>query len=91
MQALIDFEGWRKWRGFATSESNSNTGSGRSTPETRNGTRKPSHPSPSPSAKKLSHLKKNDLVDDSPDSGDGSDSPASLHADGPSPLQDGAL
>ncbi|KAL4991949.1 hypothetical protein BDW68DRAFT_150865 [Aspergillus falconensis] len=91
MQALIDFEGWRKWRGFATSESNSNTGSGRSSPETRNGTRKISHASPSPSAKKLSQLRKNDLVDDSPDSGDGSDSPASLHADGPSPLQEGSL
>ncbi|KAL4737731.1 hypothetical protein BDV11DRAFT_191182 [Aspergillus similis] len=91
MQALIDFEGWRKWRGFANSESNSNTGSGSSTPETRNGSRKISHTSPSPSAKKLSHLKKNDLVDDSPDSGDGSDSPASLHADGPSPLHEGTL
>ncbi|KAL4981106.1 hypothetical protein BDW66DRAFT_123960 [Aspergillus desertorum] len=90
MQALIDFEGWRKWRGFAT-ESNSNTNSGRSSPETRNGTRKISHASPSPSAKKLSQLRKNDLVDDSPDSGDGLDSPASLHADGPSPHQEGAL
>ncbi|KAL4903965.1 hypothetical protein BDW74DRAFT_155740 [Aspergillus multicolor] len=93
MQALIDFEGWRRWRGFVASESNSHANSGRSSPETRNGTRKISaaSPSPSPSVKKLSHLRKNDLVDDSPDSGDGSDSPASLHADGPSPLQEGAL
>ncbi|KAL6234954.1 hypothetical protein BDW75DRAFT_151529 [Aspergillus navahoensis] len=91
MQALIDFEGWRKWRGFATSESNSNAASGRSSPETRNSTRKFSHISSSPSSKKLSQLRKNDLVDDSPDSGDGSDSPASLHADGPSSLQEGTL
>ncbi|KAL4933117.1 response regulator [Aspergillus undulatus] len=101
MQALIDFEGWRKWRGFADSHSDSGSASGRSSPATARGSgsasasRKTSPiASPSPSAKKLDeknrHLRR-DLLDDSPDSGDGSDSPASLHTDRPSPMNEGAV
>ncbi|KAL4884175.1 hypothetical protein BJY04DRAFT_215605 [Aspergillus karnatakaensis] len=94
MQALIDFEGWRKWRGFADDAGSS--GSGRSSPiqsRSASSSRKKSPVAGSPIAKKLEnksrHLKRNDLIEDSPDSGDGSDSPASLHAD--RPLQDGTL
>ncbi|KAL4916847.1 hypothetical protein BDW62DRAFT_185416 [Aspergillus aurantiobrunneus] len=96
MQALIDFEGWRKWRGFADSQSDSSGSGEQSNPDrsrSSSATRKfePSVSSPSPAVKKLEdktrHLKRNDLVEDSPDSG--SDSPASLHADRPNPLQDG--
>ncbi|KAL3464012.1 hypothetical protein BJX64DRAFT_286968 [Aspergillus heterothallicus] len=91
MQALIDFEGWRKWRGFAD---DSNPGSDDySSPTPKRNTsaaRKisPATASSSPTVKKtdgkIRHLKRGDLVvEDSPDSGDGSDSPASLNADRP--------
>lgn len=102
MQALIDFEGWRKWRGFASSESGSS--SGRSSPDSPLGTTKTSPmPSPSPSAsaaatatasaKKLDQatIKPNDAVEDSQDSGDGADSPASLQVGQPSPMQEGKI
>ncbi|KAL2818415.1 hypothetical protein BDW59DRAFT_175157 [Aspergillus cavernicola] len=90
MQALIDFEGWRKWRGYAD-EAPSGL-DGRSSPtQMRSGsiTRINSPASPqSPIAKKAEakarQLKRSDLVEDSPDSGDGgSESPASLGADLP--------
>ncbi len=99
MQALIDFEGWRKWRGFmdkqpdsSGSGSNSN---GRSSPHTTNAAA--SAASPSPAAMKLErrsgshHLKRGGLAEDSPDSGDGSDSPGSMLVDGPSPLHEGNI
>ncbi|KAL4943415.1 hypothetical protein BDV06DRAFT_234715 [Aspergillus oleicola] len=88
MQALIDFEGWRKWRGFATDpHSDSGSASGRSSPAAArgSGSNSASHraspiASPSPSAKKLDanvartrHLRR-DLMEDSPDSGSGSGS-----------------
>ncbi|KAL3476836.1 hypothetical protein BJX99DRAFT_134718 [Aspergillus californicus] len=91
MQALIDFEGWRKWRGYAD-DTQSSIDEHPSHEQMRSGsiTRRNSPASPpSPMAKKSEakarHLKRSDLVEDSPDSGDGgSESPASLGADIPS-------
>lgn len=102
MQALIDFEGWRKWRGFMDDQSDSSkpaSGSGsnsdgRSSPRTTNAA---AAASPSPAAKKLEvrpgshHLKGGVLAEDSGDSGDGSDSPGSMLVDGPSPLHEGNI
>ncbi|KAL4806177.1 hypothetical protein BDV18DRAFT_138931 [Aspergillus unguis] len=92
MQALIDFEGWRKWRGFASPATESS--SGRTSPDTRNDTNKTSpiaSPSPSP-AKKLDQArlktKASEIAEDSQDSTSGSDSPVSLHTDRPSPMQE---
>ncbi|KAL5332664.1 hypothetical protein BJX70DRAFT_383518 [Aspergillus crustosus] len=96
MQALIDFEGWRKWRGFAD-DSGSSSSDDHPGHEKRSASaprKKGTIALPSPPIKKLEskvrHLKRNDL-EDSPDSGSGdiSDSPASLHPD--QPLQDGTL
>ncbi|KAL3452891.1 hypothetical protein BJX65DRAFT_302799 [Aspergillus insuetus] len=90
MQALIDFEGWRKWRGFADDSNPGSDDYSSPTPKRNtSATRKisPTATSPSPSAKKaegkVRHLKRSDLVEDSPDSGDGSDSPASMNAERP--------
>ncbi|KAL4955183.1 hypothetical protein BDW69DRAFT_161447 [Aspergillus filifer] len=100
MQALIDFEGWRKWRGFADPNSHSDSGSGRSSPATAKGsgsTRTSPIASPSPSAKKLDakNRLKRDLLEDSPDSGSGSDSPVGLtgefSGDRPSPVNEEAI
>ncbi|KAL2813241.1 hypothetical protein BJX63DRAFT_421327 [Aspergillus granulosus] len=90
MQALIDFEGWRKWRGFSDdsnpgSDENSSPTPKRNTSATRKIS--PTAASPAPTMKKaeskVRHLKRSDLLEDSADSGDGSDSPASLNADRP--------
>lgn len=99
MQALIDFEGWRKWRGFMDNQSDSSnaaSGSGSGSGSNSNGVTA-SAASPSPATKKLEarlgshHLKRGGLAEDSPDSGDGSDSPGSMLVDGPSPLHEGNI
>ncbi|KAI9374239.1 hypothetical protein BJX61DRAFT_332577 [Aspergillus egyptiacus] len=86
MQALIDFEGWRKWRGYADNTDTNGRASPAPVVHDASAAQKtiparppsPASPTAAKAAAKARHLKRNDLVDDSPDSGDGSDSPASL-------------
>ncbi|KAL2868184.1 response regulator [Aspergillus lucknowensis] len=97
MQALIDFEGWRKWRGFADDPHPDSDDYSSPTHRRTSVIRKSSHAAPSSSSHtkkaevKARHLKRSGLAEDSPDSGDGSDSPASLHADHRQVVQHGPI
>ncbi|KKK14292.1 hypothetical protein ARAM_007017 [Aspergillus rambellii] len=103
MQALIDFEGWRKWRGFADDSHSSGSSDGSSSPLHRSSdaTSRRSSPAGASSAaptkktegKSLRHHKRLELMHEDSSgagSGDGSGSPASLHMDVPPVKDDGA-